>query len=645
MTIGNISLRLNFGNSTKTLTSLARESAKVRDQWSSMPSDLRTANREMLNLARTHVRVGHLRGRERQAFRDHHNYVRQARTRLQADYSKYTSSHIRAYEAATDAQKREDKFADIHKTSTQIGAIDAQQDLIDGLPKSASMAFFGRNRRGEARNFGEWAGDTAKGAIRGTRRRAGQLFGLMAAFSAVQVGRKSINAYEDRVKSIHDLGVKMGTSIHATGDAFSYAANRIDRMRRSLAFTLGELKPGMNLMAKLSGTVEGAEAAAGFARYRGVNVGAAMRSMARMGQFGPIAQAPIGHLGRIQARLGLAHEVEPAFVQTMKGIGYGNRPQMFMETLESTQRLLGRGQLSVSDGQAEQWMSLVSGAFGESYRNERGKQFIHRLVGGASSPMQGVGRHAKMHAVRNLGVMNLGTEKNPLMADPRTFRGAQMIIESGRPEVMSALFEEAVRLGGRGEYGAEIFQSLAGLRGRGGTMQSSALFSHLLESGGKMPKIRTGEGTTDWERLAVRSSKGFEFFKLAADAEEKVFESVGKHLVPVAHDFKDAAIKLTSGLLAASETFAMTGSNMSDVAEALARGGLTDARDILTGDAARSPATSVIAAGAFLSQVDSWAGLIGAAAGYVGMNWVADINKPSSKWETPVAAPPGSVSN
>ena len=142
--------------------------------------------------------------------------------------------------------------------------------------------------------------------------------------------------------------------------------------------------------------------------------------------------------------------------------------------------------------------------------------------------------------------------------------------------------------------------------------------------------------------LGIRLSKGFEFFKLAADAEEKVFESVGKHLVPVAHDFKDAAIKLTSGLLAASETFAMTGSKMSDVAEALARGGLTDARDILTGDAARSPATSVIAAGAFLSQVDSWAGLIGAAAGYVGINYVADINEETSTLPIPVPRGGGS---
>jgi len=162
-----------------------------------------------------------------------------------------------------------------------------------------------------------------------------------------------------------------------------------------------------------------------------------------------------------------------------------------------------------------------------------------------------------MAAVSRLGTINIGTEDNPFEVDTNTFRGARMAWESGHPEVLKAKYREAVRLGGgHNELAAEIFQTgMTG--GRMNTYQSQMVFD-ALGSGG-LPDAAAyraagkamGPGgkdpfATEWDE--IQKQDAMEWARIRAQMEGDVYERIGKALMPVAMDFKKAALTLAENL-------------------------------------------------------------------------------------------------
>lgn len=590
MTDLNFNLRLNDGDARRRTAELARDSARVRDQWSGLPGDLRFANDAMLNLARVQTRLGHMRREDRQAFRIHQEFVHRHRSAAVQHARELTaavsgSSHYARYQQLAAGgglnaamvsdpalQALHAQVGRLQAAQAKVTAADQQSELFKkyGVTGDFSIggaasywgrrAMFGTNPGspdGAPRTLGEWGRDQAVGAVRSARTAVRRIGGMFAAFSTYKLITEGLGAYEAHAETVQTIGTRLGVTAESLGDRFGYASDRIKGVRRDFSYLLGEMRPGMLDMARLTGGLTRMKASAGAARLMGLDPSSVMGRNARMMMFGALDTTPVrlpyyNPADAMRGFVGPGSETRtinlPAYLKTMLSQGYGDRPEVFLDMLGAAQARLGRGNISVHGGDAERYVGLVSQAFGDAYRNDRGSDILGRLMAGTSGVGGGMVMQAKMNAVRSLGPMNLGTAADPMMIDPMTFRGARAAIESGRPELVEAFYREAVRLGGKGQFGEEVFQSLLG--GQLNTMESTRLFRQMGKGG--MPTLdalRTGNGGELSERwAAIQQQEAFNLQRVKAEMEGEVYERVGAALVPVALDFKNAAVTLSSGL-------------------------------------------------------------------------------------------------
>jgi hypothetical protein len=147
----------------------------------------------------------------------------------------------------------------------------------------------------------------------------------------------------------------------------------------------------------------------------------------------------------------------------------------------------------------------------------------------------------KLNAVRGLKIEGLGMDTN-------SYRGMRAALETGGPEVLEALYRMSIQQGGRGEIGAEFFQQATGLP----TIEADRLFSDMKRSGGRMPTgaaIRKAPGLDDtWKQVTDETMNPAWRAAGIRTGMEEIHESVGKYVVPIAQDFRQAMVDFLSGL-------------------------------------------------------------------------------------------------
>ena len=251
---------------------------------------------------------------------------------------------------------------------------------------------------------------------------------------------------------------------------------------------------------------------------------------------------------------------------TMDASGMGSRPQAYLDWMGSITQALGHGMYQVPTGAAAQYLMLVSGAMGGAYQNERGKDLTMRLLGGMGPGGSDPVGAARLHAVRGLGggKLNIGTKANPEWVNTNSYRGMMSALESKHPMVLEALYREASRLGGGGEMGEAIFQSLAG--GGLNIFESDRIFQGLRKNKG-MPKELTGK-TLDERLEAVRGTDAYVHQRIASEMETDVYEPIGEKLKPIALDFQEAGKRLGTRLANATDAISMATELLSGIGEA-----------------------------------------------------------------------------
>lgn len=621
--VARVRLAFDGAGATRTLTKMRRDAGDVQDAFEGLPGSVRQANSELISLARTYVRVGHLRRKERQEFRDHQTFVKKRHTETvdahrkvsneiagHAQFGAYTG-HVAAgtlgpaMAASEDLRSLHEKVMDRDRMQREISAYEHQARFVDefasgggrfGAARAAGSFLrgqaFGRHDDGAPKNLRQWASSAVGGTARRFRTGARRLGGLFMGVGAIQGARMSLNAYESEQEAIHTIGVRLGAAAEGMGGSFKIAGDRIEGLRKSLKFTLGEMRPGLMTMARFTGGLARAEAAATFARYRGTDLGGTTGAIARMMQYGDVGQEMIN--------IGGASVQSPLFARTQRGTGYMDRPELFLSTMEAIQSSLGRGQAEVGEGQADRYMGLLSGAFGAAYKNERGRQLITSLIGGMTADSSGLVRHARMRAVGRLGKIDLGGKIGEV--DTRTVRGARMALESGHPDVAGALFEQAMELGADGPMGKQMLQSLFQIGGRGKTIKSEMLFNYLKSTGGKVPSledVRRETGISVGDTRAVEDTEAYKIAKLRAEMESDVLLRIGEKLLPTVIDFKQMALEFTRGLVESADTMRDFTGFLGGINEAVG-----SARDVAMDSPNRM--TRPLAEFAFFSQFDTW---------------------------------------
>ena len=573
METSHVRLLLDSQEAERRVRKFALDAETVRDSWSGLPSDMRRAQTEMLRIGQVQQRVGHLRRGERHAFRDHQEYVnrsqeRVARTieRLRVDTRRDRSlseryQGLQSGGGLTKALRADPAMAVLHGQMTQLRRLEAQQratagteTLLDrwnvtGGVQPLSMAryhgqsmVFGRSETGAPRTVGQWASSKARGALGSVGRTARQVTGIFTAFQGIQGILRSMSAFEERAMTIQDLGAQLGAR-------FQYVADSLDGpegLRQRFKYTLGELRPGLTELGRMTGSLEGADSALAMARGTGLPPSAVLSMLGRGAIYGP---------------------VNPDLLErTMRATGMRNRPQAYLQWWTRAQAQLGAGHLTVPNDAAASYMAFVSNAMGEPYRNQRGAALTQRLIGGVRAPGSGAAHAAKMHAVRGLGAVDLG---GGVTADTGTYWGMQMAAESGSPRVLEALFNEAVRLGGSGDMGVSVFHGLLG--GRVNSMETMRLFQGMQRSGGRMPTAQhlATFPNLDTDRAAVQTQTAYELASLRVGMETDAYEKIGAKLMPIAMDFKDAALALASSLGETTDAMGFMGNFLSGLAGAL----------------------------------------------------------------------------
>jgi hypothetical protein len=175
----------------------------------------------------------------------------------------------------------------------------------------------------------------------------------------------------------------------------------------------------------------------------------------------------------------------------------------------------------------------------------------------------GIGDAVRMAAVRGLKIASMPD------IDTNSYRGMQAALESGAPEVLEALYRQSVKLGGTGEAGEAIFNSIAA-RGMN-VYQSDRLFRQLKLGKGRLPQARDirAFGNNLDERLAgVEGTDAYRMQTLKSDMETQVYEPIGEKLKPVAMDLQEAGKRVAERLAGATDALSLATELMSGIGAA-----------------------------------------------------------------------------
>ena len=566
MSIANIALRLESGDTQLRLARFAMDSSTVRESWRGLPADVRLAQGEMTRLAQTQIRMGHMRARDREAFLVHQERVTAHRTSLQhamgtmrgqADAHPLMGWYSALQSGGSAAQMRsamqDPSFAGLHANMQQMRGVGSQ---LAGIDETSGLlgdyGATGRRSRGQAASYwgrraafgaqpdgtpltaGQSMGQSVAAGFTWTRTRLNQAADLFTLFEGIRMVTKSMHAYEEHAETVQDIGAQLG-------GAFQGVTVSLKNLREEYALTLDDIKAGLTTYAGLAGTVQGADSAVRFARATGLSPDAMLGAYGRMAMYG---------------------KVDPSIVERgMSYSGMAAKPGAYMNWLGATVGTLGHGMADVPSLDAARYVGLVANAMGPGYQNERGQDVTMRLLGG----MRGAGgtdpvSAVRMHAVRGLRIPGMPD------VDTGTYRGMQAALDAGSPEVMQSLYREAVRLGGRGEMGAAAFQKLAG-RGLN-VFESDRIFREMGRHG--MPDAKGITAAPDVsERLeAVRGTDAYRMQALKSEMETSVYEPVGAALKPIALDFQEAAKLLAVRIANASESMNLATELLAGIGEA-----------------------------------------------------------------------------
>lgn len=592
----NIPLNLQTGDTLLRLQRMALDSQKVRDSWRDLPGDVRLAHREMLRLGEQQVRTGHLRAQERRAFLEyrrhvelHHERVRQQMEHLRTS----TTSHpLRGwYDAARQHASPETwrqfmadpGFAGLHAEIGEMSSLGRQDAAmsrasatVDGWGVNTNFdagaatqywgrrVLFGTDRDGTPRSAGHWALNTASnvgrwgmGQVRGA---VGSLFDL----NPIARMHSAMRTYEESSEAVQEFGAKMGTS-------FDDVRERLHGLRREWKYTHAELVPGLREFARSTGTIGETPTGAVTRRFGGavgpISALGALAALAGVGAGGLASWRKDGAL--IDGSLGLARAMglsDPTpvmqamaharrygqvdvdlYERSATAAGMRSRKEPYLDIFGAAQTALGQGFLAVPEDAAARYAAMTGMAMGEPYQNQRGVDFVQRLVGGVQSRGGSQLDAMKYSALRGLGRIDVG---GGMVADTGTYVGMQMALESGAPEVLAALFRESQRLGGKGDMGTLLFQKMLG--GKLNTAESKRMFEWLDGRGGKTPtraELARHQNFDD-ERGQVQDEANNPSYKMArikADV-EAAEEEIGGKLLPTAMVIKDAVAALLEAL-------------------------------------------------------------------------------------------------
>lgn len=571
-TIANVLFRLDSADTGMKLQRFALDAAAIKDAWKLLPADVRLANEQMQRLAQTQIRVGHLQGRDRDAYALHQERVLRFQERLTqqitvaraaADQNPLMGWYSAVQAQGTRAQWKnamaDPAFAALHEQMQGLGALGSQMAALQagsalvgdtgagrgGWGQAArywgKRAAFGTGPDGTPMGAGDWAKEKIVGGAHWLRHKANQVASLFAVFEGLRMVQRSMSAFEAQADTVQALGAQLGGN-------FQGVSSKLKALREDYKLTLSDVRSGMGTFAEATGTLAGTDAAVRFARATGLDPNAMLGRFGRMGIF-----------GRVDA---------DAVERAMQFSGMSSRPAAFIDWMSQTVANLGQGMLEVPTVDAASFVGLISRAMGPAFANERGAQLTQRLIGG----MRGGGgtdpvSAARMHAVRGIGRMNLGTAENPEWINTRTYRGMQAALESGKPEVLEALYRESVRLGGAGEMGRSAFQALAG-RGLN-TFESDRVFKSLAGHRGRMPGLEVLSGTNlDNQLAAVRGTTAYEHQRIASEMETGVYEPIGEKLKPIALDFQEAGKRLGARLANATDAISMATELLAGIGEA-----------------------------------------------------------------------------
>lgn len=575
-----INLNLNFGDAHLRVARLALEAERYKEAWRVLPGDMRLAHRELTRFAEVQARVGRLRKEEREVARlhmgqveQHHENVRRNITSLQAKIQSHAreTDYQRLLQGGglTRAALRDPGLAELHGQHRALGNLEQQDAALE-----QSQKFFNDNHATGDKTAGYYWTDRMKAGAVNKFRQGQQLArtasSIFMGFQGVQLINHSMEAYEERAEMMQTLGSRLGGSFDLVGKS-------LDSMREKFAFTRAQVAPAMEHLNRLLGKNNLAEGVHAFALATGMTPADVAGHMGGMGQFGA---------------------VNTDFLErSMNASGFGSRPEAYLGMLSAAQSHLGQGFHTVPEDMAARYVGFISRAFGDQFKGERGQSVMGKLISGIRGGGDGMSQALKMEAARRLGSINLG---GGIKLDTNTLWGARGAMESGSPRYLEELAKTTREIFGKGELGKSQFANMSGLN----VWETEKVWGDLGRHRGRLPTRKELEAAPnlDDQREVAKQGPAFRHRRLASSMEQDVLEPIGKELVPVAEDFKQAGLNLINGLArahTAGEALASWNNSMAAITKD-AHGKLTEVvvllsniagSDSLMGFAGRAAAT------------------------------------------------------
>lgn len=543
MTESVVNFRLNSGDATQRLASMASASERVRSHFSDLPRNVKHSADHLFRFAQIQERVGRLnRDQQRAAqfhlenVRRHHTHVRQEVTRLQ----QITANHerraeydrLRIHGGLKGALRRDPALAGLHGAMQNLSSYGNQNAGLAALmdfqrthmnPVGGGgpgwwmqRAAFGANPDGSPRTAGEAVAAGGLAVGRKVARTASMVGGALTAFSVAGTIHRGMQEFEARMELGQEIGAQLSNSFEAVIPA-------LEKMQRRFALTRAEVVPGLREMVRLTGSLNDedgglSEQALRLARARGLDPSAVMSTFANNRLYS--SSNDLGIVGRL--------------------INYSapNMPQGMLELFSTALQGMGTPGLSADPVAAARWAALMPRAFGPMFAGPRGNSMLQQLMGGIGR----TGGSPVVDTMRLMAAQAVGPRKiGGMLFDPGTVRGARAIQESRDPAYLEALYQQALNMGGRSDLAREAFQEFTGL----GTVASDRLFRDMQKHGGKLPSGRAIQRAPDVnEQLrGVQGTEAYRWQQTAAGLELDVFAKVGDALKPVAENFREVALQ------------------------------------------------------------------------------------------------------
>lgn len=187
--------------------------------------------------------------------------------------------------------------------------------------------------------------------------------------------------------------------------------------------------------------------------------------------------------------LSMLQNVGPA----MNRAGMRNRPEEFLGDVEAYTKSLGLRQGLVDPAVSAGFAAFMgSVGFGGSGRRNIGA----RMIAGSASAPDETTMAAKIAAVRAMGPSRIGAGDFSTVADPKTLRDAQMLIESGDPRTTAAYAAYARQQSARFGLGDDEAKMIFGRLTHTRPMEVERMWPHLKKLA-KVQELGSGSLTDD----------------------------------------------------------------------------------------------------------------------------------------------------